>query len=295
MNLGNRPLIESVFAGDGEVATAMRALDWSATPLGPVHRWPQSLRTIVGVVLGAGYPMAIVWGRQDYVLLYNDAYRRVTDVRTPWALGRGVREVFPEVWEFIRPIYDSVMDGGKTITDQSDVMIPLNQDDYLEQFYFAYTASPIPDDNGGVGGVLATLQDTTERVLEYTRRRLLSDLTSRAAGARTEEKVWRVSAETIGEHRGSVPFALLYEYRPSEHRAYLAGASVELDEALRPAVIDCRVENAWRLDPALPKEGVLVELGVALRACRCRAGRPLQRRRARCRSGWENTARRWGS
>ncbi|MGO9936126.1 MAG: ATP-binding protein [Terracidiphilus sp.] len=44
-------LIESVFAGDSEMATRMRALDWSATPLGPVEQWPQALRTSVRIVL----------------------------------------------------------------------------------------------------------------------------------------------------------------------------------------------------------------------------------------------------
>ena len=51
MESGNRELIESVFAGDGEMATRMRALDWSATPLGPVEQWPQALRTSVRIVL----------------------------------------------------------------------------------------------------------------------------------------------------------------------------------------------------------------------------------------------------
>ena len=98
-------------------------------------------------------------------------------------------------------------------------------------------------------------------MIEERRRHLLSDLASRAAGARSEEEVWRVSAETLGENCMSLPFAFLYEYRPSEHQAYLAGASVETDEALHPPVIDCSGENLWRIDPALAKDGVLVELG----------------------------------
>jgi PAS domain S-box-containing protein len=51
MEPGKRELIESVFAGDSEMATRMRALDWSATPLGPVEQWPQALRTSVRIVL----------------------------------------------------------------------------------------------------------------------------------------------------------------------------------------------------------------------------------------------------
>jgi PAS domain S-box-containing protein len=44
-------LIESVFAGDSEMATRLRALDWSTTPLGPVEEWPQALRTSIRIVL----------------------------------------------------------------------------------------------------------------------------------------------------------------------------------------------------------------------------------------------------
>lgn len=74
MGLSNTQLIESVFAGRGDVATQMRSLDWSTTALGPVEHWPQSLRTALRIVLGSGYPMTICWG-PDYALLYNDAIR----------------------------------------------------------------------------------------------------------------------------------------------------------------------------------------------------------------------------
>jgi PAS domain S-box-containing protein len=52
MNPSDRQqLIESVFAGGGEMAARMRELDWSATPLGPVEQWPQALRTCVRIML----------------------------------------------------------------------------------------------------------------------------------------------------------------------------------------------------------------------------------------------------
>jgi hypothetical protein len=204
--------------------------------------------------------MAICWG-PDYVLLYNDAYRPIAGTRHPWALGRGAREVYPEAWDFIGPMYESVMARGQTVNYLSDALVPLTRNNYLEEVYIAFSASRIPDDNGRVGGVLNSALETTERVIEDRRRHLLRALALRAAGARSEEEVWRVSAETLGENLLSLPFAFLYEYRPSEHRAYLAGASVETDEALRPAVVDCRGENLWRFDPALAMDGVLVELG----------------------------------
>ncbi|HUN82758.1 MAG TPA: ATP-binding protein, partial [Terracidiphilus sp.] len=177
----------------------------------------------------------------------------------PSALGRSARDVLPEAWESVGPLYAAVMQGESF--SLSDQLIPINRDGYLEEYYASYTISPIPEDDGGPGGIMAVTFYTTDRVLEDRRRNLLRDLASRVAAARTEKDVWRVSTETLGENCISLPFAFFYEYRPSEHQAHLAGASVETDEALRPPVIDCRSENLWRLNPALAKEGILVELG----------------------------------
>src|ERR1700722_11634721 len=260
MESSRRDLIESVFAGSGEMATRMPALYWSKTALGPVEQWPQALRTCVRIVLDSAYPMNICWG-PDYINIYNDAYLPSMGAKHPWALGRSARDVVPEVWEFTKQMFDMVVTQGQPFSALADQLFPLNRHNYVEEAYFALSVSPIPDDNGRAGGVLAILLETTERVLEDRRRHLLRDLASRTAGARTEEEVWRVSAETLGENRLSLPFAFLYEYRSSEHQAYLAGASVDTDEALRPPVIDCHSENLWRFDPALAKDGVLIELG----------------------------------
>jgi PAS fold len=252
-------LIESVFAGSSEMAARMRMLDWSATPLGPVEQWPHALRTSVRIVLNSGCAMSICWGT-DFAFLYNDGYMQLIGTKHPSALGRPCREVIPEALDLVESIYDGVVRDGKA-SFLGDLPSPVIRSNYLEDCYFTNLISPLPDDSGNVGGILATVLETTERVLEERRRHLLSDLASRAAGARTEQEVWRVSAETLGENRQSLPFAYLYEYRPSEHQAHLVGASVETDEALHPPVIDCRSENLWRFDPALPKNGVLVELG----------------------------------
>src|SRR5580693_2533600 len=253
-------LLKSVFAGSGEMATRMRELDWSTTALGPVEQWPQALRTCVRIVLDSAYPMNICWG-PDYVNLYNDAYVPSMGAKHPWGVGRSARDVVSELWEFVGPMFDRVVTQRQPFSGLADQLYPINRNSYLEEVYCALSVGPLPDDDGNVGGVLAILLETTERVLVGRRRHLLRDLASRTAAARTEEEVWRVSAETLGENRLSLPFAFLYEYRSSEHQAYLTGASVETDEALRPPVIDCHKENLWRFDPAVAKAGVLVELG----------------------------------
>jgi PAS domain S-box-containing protein len=259
MNPSDRQLIESVFAGSSEMAARMREIDWSATPIGPVEQWPQALRTSVRMMLSGGYAMAIEWG-PDYTFLYNDGYIPLVGSKHPWVLGRWGPEAYPEAWDFVVAFYERVKREQKAVF-LADQPAPINRQNYLEDGYFTMSMSPIPDDSGNMGGMLATVLDTTGRVLEERRRHLLSDLASRTVGARTEDEVWRVTTETLGENSVSLPFAFLYDYRPSERQAYLTGTSIETDEALRPPVIDCRNENLWRFDPALAKDGVLVELG----------------------------------
>ncbi len=252
-------LIESVLGGGGEMGERMRAVDWSTTALGPLEQWPQSLRICVQIILGSGYPMAIGWG-PDYTLLYNDAQRVLFGTKHPAALGRGTREMFPEAWESVGPLYDRVMRQGQAYTTLADQLFPLNRYNYLEECYFALSYSPIPDDSGHVGGVFVTGIETTERVIEDRRRQVLRDVASRTAEARYEDEVWRVSADTLGEHRLAIPFAFLYACRPTERKAYLVGPSVEPD-ALDPSVIDCTRQNLWGFETALPGEGIVVELG----------------------------------
>jgi hypothetical protein len=40
------------------------AKDWSATPMGPLDEWPQSLRTMSSYVLNCPFPCAVFWGEE---------------------------------------------------------------------------------------------------------------------------------------------------------------------------------------------------------------------------------------
>jgi hypothetical protein len=146
MDLIKTQLIESVFAGGGEMGARMRALDWSSTVLGPVDQWPQSLRVCVRVMLSSGYPMLACWGRA-YTMLYNDAYATLIGTRHPAALGCSKREVLPEAWDYIGPRFDRVMTHGQDASQLTDQMFTFYRNNYLEECYFSFSYSPIRDDN----------------------------------------------------------------------------------------------------------------------------------------------------
>lgn len=75
----------------GEMATLIREHDWGSTSLGPIERWPTSLRTAIGMLIASPVPMVLLWGA-DGVMIYNDAYSGFAGERHPRLLGSKVRE-----------------------------------------------------------------------------------------------------------------------------------------------------------------------------------------------------------
>ncbi len=147
--------------GNGEAASLLRARDWSQTPLGPAHEWPQSLRTAVDLALACKFPMIVLWG-PDLVQIYNDAYRDIMGTKHPEGVGQPTRECWPEVWHFNEPVYTQVF-RGETLTFE-DQVYPITRYGYLEEAYFTLCYSPLRDEAGAIQGVLVTVLETTGRV-----------------------------------------------------------------------------------------------------------------------------------
>jgi PAS domain S-box-containing protein len=174
------PEPERFLAGDGEMATIMRGHDWATTPLGPPARWPQTLRTVVRLMLNSRFPMFIFWG-PDGACLYNDAYRAsIGSERHPAALGRPAQEIWTEIWDVIGPQIEFVMSGGGATWHESQ-LIPITRHGRREDVWWTYGYSPIDDATAasGVGGVLVITHETTAQVL--AQRRQAEGASARAA------------------------------------------------------------------------------------------------------------------
>ena len=241
-------------ADRGEMEARIAAFDWAGTPLGPMDGWPSSLRTALSICLASRFPMVIWWGPQ-LILLYNDAWRPVLGAtKHPRALGSPGREIWPEIWDVIGPMFDSVLATGEA-TWSEDGLLLVDRYGYTEEAYFTWSYSPIPDDLGGVCGVFTAFTDTTERVLGERRTRTLRDLAARSLEARQVDEACRIAAETLSANPHDLPFALLYLVEPGREQARLVGtAGLPPGTPASPTLADLRAsptgQHDWPLSEA---------------------------------------------
>ncbi|NHZ92646.1 PAS domain S-box protein [Massilia sp. CCM 8733] len=153
--------LPAFLSDEGGMGAAFAAVDWGATSLGPIAAWPPALKTGVALVLRSPVAMTLLWGR-DGVMLYNAAYSVFAGANHPAILGKPVCESFPDVAEFNRNVLAVVFDGG-TLTYR-DQELSWTRNGLLEQFWLNLDYSPVLDDNGQIGGVIAVVIDTTAKV-----------------------------------------------------------------------------------------------------------------------------------
>ena len=162
IKLANRPLH---LIGGGLTGEFFCSIDWSKHPLGPVEVWPAALRTMLITLFRSRHPMFIFWGTELYQF-YNDAFLSSVPVeKNLKAMGQRGEECWPEIWQFIKPQIDLVMNeaGATWVEDQ---LFHFFRSGKTEDIYWSYGNSPIFDESGTIGGVLIVCSETT-KVVKY--------------------------------------------------------------------------------------------------------------------------------
>jgi PAS domain S-box-containing protein len=242
-------------SGGGTMGALMRATDWAATPFGPVEQWPQSLRTAVSIMLESPFAMVVAWG-PEFRFLYNDRYQPILGAKHPAALGRAGADIFPEVWDVVGPEFERVRQGESFAVD--DWYLPLERNGYPENCWFTLAYSPIRDETGGVGGLLAVVADTTVRVDSERRLATLRDLAQSAASVKTDRDACTAAAAIFERNPIDVPFALFYLSDEEGAHLHLVCSVGIADEhpAAPPSLQIGNVDLPWPCDAAFTS-GVL--------------------------------------
>ncbi len=184
-------------AGGGPVGELLRNVDWATTPVGDTDGWPLPLKTLVRLMLAANQPMFIAWG-QEGTLLYNDDYAPLLAERHPAALGRTFLDVWSEVRGELTPLFDRVFAGEAVHMD--DLELRLVRRGRPEQAHFAFSYTPIHDEEGLVAGLFCACTEITDRVLADRRHAFIADLSQRLFGVGDARAVMATTVEMLGRH-----------------------------------------------------------------------------------------------
>jgi len=213
---------ERFFAGAGEAAALVRAIDWQKTPLGAIETWPQALVHYVALVLELPSPAIIFWG-EELLQIYNDGYAVIMGPRHPRYFGAPYHECWPDTYPTIHPWMRRVLDSGEIVRVDRE-QIAVTRYGFAEEAYFTFTFSPLRDDTGAIRGILQPVQEVTLAVLAERRAATLQAL---SANVGTADPL-RDAAAVLASNPNDVPLYALFRYDVAAGEVRLAACSAEL-------------------------------------------------------------------
>ncbi|WP_432561992.1 SpoIIE family protein phosphatase [Kineococcus sp. SYSU DK003] len=182
------------FGVAAELRAAYEAVDWAATPLGEPARWPRSLRRALEFALETRFAVLICWG-PELGMVYNQAYADMIEGKHPDALGRPVREVFPEAWSEIGPLFEAALTGEATWS--VDMPLLLDRRGFPEEGFYTFSYSPLRDDEGRIVGIMDIATETTRQVQDHRRLELLSRLGDLATELQAPDELARKALDVL--------------------------------------------------------------------------------------------------
>ncbi|SDF14277.1 Signal transduction histidine kinase [Blastococcus fimeti] len=252
----------------------MAALDWSATPVGPVGSWPASLRFAVRTVLVSRFPMVLTWG-PEFTQFYNDAYTPFIGAKHP-AIGADIRATLAEGWDALGPPIEHAMNTLEA-SWLPGLLLLLERMGYREETYFTVSHAPAFDDDGRVAGMHAVCTEVTAEILGARRQALLHELATVGGHLGAEREVVTAMCSALSSDPLDVPFAAVYLSTPGRDGFSLV-AAVGCDEELLPGVAGPDTDPAEltaRLQVAGGPFGDRVRDAVVLPLTASRDGEPL--------------------
>ena len=253
----SRERIRDFLSGGGELGALLRSYPWDTSSLGPPESWPQSLKMAIRIMLTSRQPIWIGWG-EDLKFFYNDPYKSIIGGKHPWALARPTREVWSEIWSQIGPMLDTALGGDEGTYVESQLLI-MERNGYPEETYYTYSYSPIPNDDGTVGGIFCANSEDTQRVIGERQLALLKDLAAEAGHARNWREACARSASALARNPRDLPFAMIYIAERDAVGAELAGAcGIAPGNAAAPETIVVNDASPWPICEVLQSQSVRI-------------------------------------
>lgn len=185
-----------------------RAVDWASTPLGPIDDWPHELRAMANLVMGSPHPSAFYWG-PEFIAIYNTAYIELAGKKHPSMMGASYSVAWNEIWEEIKPIFDSAWEGGQA-TMKHENQLFINRHGFLEETFFSWSIVPLVGSEGEVVGLYNPAFEDTRRLVNERRMLTLREIGEQTATATCINDFWPQVQKGLEYNALDVPFGLIY-------------------------------------------------------------------------------------
>ena len=237
------------------MAALVRSRDWSLTPLGPIERWPQSLRTTVSLCLASNFPINLIWG-PEHTQIYNDGYRVLCGDAHPAALGQGYDVTWASAWPAIGGPFARARAGETSFLENQRMFLTRNG--YLEETFFTFSLSPIRDESGGIGGLFHPVTETTPMMLAERRNRALRDLNANLGAVTTFADLASATIRTLAGFEFDLPFVMIYELDSGRSAYRLRGHhGIQWGGPASPEQLDGAAAWPWPVDRAAAAGGII--------------------------------------
>jgi PAS domain S-box-containing protein len=197
-----------IFPGTGEMVRTINEKDWAQTVLGRQEHWPDAIHSTVKLCLNSQFQQCVLAG-PELVYIYNDACSDIFGDKHPDALGRRVRDVWPEAWDCLEPLLTGVLATGQPCR-LDDLRLVLNRSGFSDECHFDASYSPIHGADNAIVGVFVTTVETTQQVVSERRQRWLGLLAIHAAQRHATNSSIEHLRDLLGSNPHDLPLAVLY-------------------------------------------------------------------------------------
>lgn len=273
-----------LFQGTTPMHEWMRAFDWERSAFGHPSAWPNSLCTVVALVLDSALPMCLCWGPELRVL-YNQAFQALLQGKHPASFASRMKDLCPQEWTRLEPVVDRALAGEPCAFENPPREVIRNGASCRCWFTLSYT--PVHGDDGLVAGLMCISTETTEQLLTERRRAFELSVSDRLRGLSDPGAISALACRLLGERldadrvvyfelESSQRFALarpdwtggalpsvtglirdLDEYHPQAITRLQTGHVLRFDEPPDVAVLCAGVEGQSLLAAPVVRNGVL--------------------------------------